>query len=62
MMVGLEADQVLQAQLILEHQGRDQKRIVLEVSDSSMPNVSEKMVRIIQSYTEYVIRVVWKNY
>lgn len=62
MMVGLKAERALQALDILEHQSRGEKRSLCLVSDYSMPNVSEKIVRIILSYTDYVKRVVWKKY
>lgn len=62
MMVGLKAERALQALDILEHQSRDEERSLCLVSDYSMPNVSEKVVRIILSYTDYVNRVVWKKY
>ncbi|MGD9843524.1 MAG: non-hydrolyzing UDP-N-acetylglucosamine 2-epimerase [Steroidobacteraceae bacterium] len=60
MMVGLESDRVLQALAILESQPRGQDRLLRQVSDYSMPNVSDKVLRIIHSYTDYVNRVVWK--
>ena len=62
MMVGLKAERALQALEILEHQSRGEERSLCLVSDYSMPNVSEKVVRIILSYTDYVNRVVWKKY
>jgi UDP-N-acetylglucosamine 2-epimerase (non-hydrolysing) len=62
MMVGLEVERVLQALTILEEQPRGEERLLRQVYDYSMPNVSDKMVRIIQSYTDYVKRVVWKQY
>lgn len=62
MMVGLEVDRVLQGLAILADQSRGEERALRLVSDYSMPNVSEKVVRILHSYTEYVNRVVWKNY
>ncbi|ATF91972.1 UDP-N-acetylglucosamine 2-epimerase [Cedecea neteri] len=62
MMVGLEVERVLQALAILETQPRDQDRLLRQVADYSMPNVSDKVVRIIHSYTDYVKRVVWKEY
>ena len=62
MMVGLTAERVLQALDILEGQGRGNERLLRLVSDYSMPNVSEKVVRIILSYTDYVNRIVWKKY
>jgi len=61
MMVGLELDRVLQALSILETQPRGDARLVGPVADYSMPNVSDKVVRIIHSYTDYVNRVVWKQ-
>lgn len=61
MMVGLETERVLQGLAILESQGRDEERSLRLVSDYSMPNVAEKVVRIIHSYTDYVNRVVWKK-
>ena len=62
MMVGLNPERVLQGIVALEVQKRNPERNFREVIDYSMPNVSEKMVRIILSYTDYVNRVVWKKY
>ncbi len=59
MMVGLNDKRILQGLKILETQKRDDNRTLSQVSDYSMPNVSEKVVRIILSYTDYVNRVVW---
>ena len=61
MMVGLEVERVLQGLAILETQARGDKRDLRLVADYSMPNVSDKVVRIIHSYTDYVNRVVWKK-
>lgn len=57
MMVGLEKERILQGLEVLETQVDDTLR---KVSDYSMPNVSEKVLRIILSYTDYVNRVVWR--
>ncbi len=62
MMVGLEVDRVLQGLAILAGQGRAESRTLRLVDDYSIPNVSEKVVRIVHSYTDYVNRVVWKKY
>jgi len=62
MMTGLGAERVLQALQVLEYQSRGEERSLRLVADYSMPNVSEKIVRIIHSYTDYVNRVVWKKY
>ena len=62
MMVGLELERVLQALSILEQQPTGTERLLRPVYDYSMPNVSDKVVRIIHSYTDYVKRVVWKQY
>ena len=62
MMVGLTAERVLQGLDILERQDRGDKRTLRLVEDYSMPNVAEKVARIILSYTDYVNRVVWKKY
>lgn len=62
MMVGLEIDRVRQGLAILCSQLRGSNRNLCLVADYSMPNVSEKVVRIIHSYTDYVNRVVWKKY
>lgn len=59
MMVGLEWDQIQTALDVLGHQGRDENRLLQVVRDYSIPNVSEKVARIIISYTDYVNRVVW---
>ncbi len=62
MMTGLEVDRVLQGLDILANQGRDEKRDLNIVADYTAPNVSDKVVRIIQSYTDYVNRFVWKKF
>lgn len=62
MMVGLTAERALQGLEILESQARGDTRSLRLVTDYSMPNVSEKVVRIILSYTDYINRVVWKKY
>lgn len=62
MMVGLELERVRQALSILETQPRGEERALRQVVDYSMPNVSDKVVRIIHSYTDYVKRVVWRQY
>jgi UDP-N-acetylglucosamine 2-epimerase (non-hydrolysing) len=62
MMVGLEVDRVRQGLAILAKQPRGSERVIRQVFDYSIPNVSDKVVRIIHSYTDYVNRVVWKKY
>jgi len=62
MMVGLELVRVRQGLTILENQSFGTDRNLHLVGDYSIPNVSEKLVRIIHSYTDYVNRVVWKKY
>nr|WP_218944860.1 MULTISPECIES: UDP-N-acetylglucosamine 2-epimerase (non-hydrolyzing) [unclassified Acinetobacter] len=62
MMVGLTAERILQGLDILDHQPRGEERLLRLVADYSMPNVSEKIARIILSYTDYINRVVWKKY
>jgi UDP-N-acetyl-L-fucosamine synthase len=62
MMVGLEVDRVRQGLTILATQPRGKTRCLRHVTDYNVPNVSDKVLRIIHSYTDYVNRVVWKNY
>ena len=62
MMVGLSSDRILQGLNILFKQEKNKKRIVLPVSDYSKPNVSDKVLRILVSYTDYVKRKVWNEY
>lgn len=62
MMVGLEVERVLQGLALLESQPRGELRGLRLVDDYSMPNVSEKVVRIIHSYRDYVMRTVWRRY
>jgi UDP-N-acetylglucosamine 2-epimerase (non-hydrolysing) len=62
MMVGLEVERVLQGLMILESQASGTERTLRLVADYSMPNVSEKVARILHSYVDYVNRVVWKRY
>ena len=59
-MTGLEPKRVLQALAVVETQPRGEHRLLRQVADYSMPNVSEKVVRILLSYTDYVRRVVWR--
>tara|TARA_R110002012_G_scaffold60400_5_gene158170 strand:- start:13055 stop:14188 length:1134 start_codon:yes stop_codon:yes gene_type:complete len=61
MMVGLNPERILQGLTALEVQERSPKRNFREVSDYTMPNVSEKVVRIIISYVDYINRVVWSK-
>ena len=56
MMVGLKKERILQGLEVLETQAKDTLRLV---EDYSMPNVSDKVLRIILSYTDYINRVVW---
>lgn len=58
MMVGLKVERILQGLEILETQEKSKLRVV---GDYSMPNVSDKVLRVILSYTDYVNRVVWGN-
>jgi UDP-N-acetylglucosamine 2-epimerase (non-hydrolysing) len=62
MMVGLDVKRVRQGLAILQSQARGDQRDLRLVADYSSSNVSEKIVRIIHSYTNYVSRVVWKQY
>lgn len=62
MMVGLATERVRQGLAILDSQLRGTERNLRLVADYSMPNVADKVVRIIHSYTDYVNRVVWKQY
>ena len=61
MMVGLNPERIMQGLAALNAQERSPKRNFREVNDYSMPNVSEKIVRIILSYTDYINRVVWQK-
>jgi UDP-N-acetylglucosamine 2-epimerase (non-hydrolysing) len=61
MMVGLNPERVLQGLIQLESQKRGEETSFRRVADYSMPNVSEKVVRIIISYVDYIKRVVWSE-
>lgn len=61
MMVGLNPERVMQGLVQLQYQERGATRNFRPVSDYSMPNVSDKVVRIILSYTDYIKRVVWSE-
>ena len=62
MMVGMNSERIMQALTQLQQQKTATERNFRQVADYSMPNVSEKVVRIILSYTDYVNRVVWSKY
>jgi UDP-N-acetylglucosamine 2-epimerase len=62
MMVGLNLERIQQALFILNKQSRGKNRDLQIVSDYSIPNVSDKVLRIIYSYTDYINRTVWKKY
>ena len=61
MMVGFNPDRVIQGLIQLQYQRIETKRNFRPVVDYCMPNVSDKVVRIILSYTDYVKRVVWSE-
>jgi UDP-N-acetylglucosamine 2-epimerase (non-hydrolysing) len=61
MMVGLNPERIMQGLVQLQSQKRGAERNFRPVADYSMPNVSDKMVRIILSYTDYIKRVVWSE-
>lgn len=61
MMVGLNSERIMQGLVQLQYQQTGTERNFRKVADYSMPNVSEKMVRIILSYTDYVNRNVWRE-
>ena len=62
MMVGLEVSRIRQGINILNDQTKGSVRLLNQVADYSITNVSDKVVRIIHSYTDYVNRIVWKKY
>ena len=62
MMTGINSERILQAMNILFEQERDEKRTLKLVQDYDVSNVSEKILRIILSYTDYVKRNIWKEY
>lgn len=59
MFTGMNVERIRQALKVLEGQPRGAERLLRQVTDYSMPNVSDKVVRIIISYTDYINRVVW---
>jgi UDP-N-acetylglucosamine 2-epimerase (non-hydrolysing) len=61
MMVGLNPERIMQGLVQLQSQKRGTERNFRPVADYSMPNVSDKMVRIILSYTDYIKRTVWSE-
>ena len=62
MMVGLNPERILQAMTILDQQPHGSSRMIRLVDDYGMPNVSDKVLRIMHSYTDYINRVIWKKY
>jgi len=61
MMVGMNVERVMQGLAVLESQPAGDARLLRAVADYGMPNVSEKVVRILHSYVDYVNQVVWKK-
>ena len=61
MMVGLNPERIFQGLVVLENQQRRELRSLRQVADYSMPNVSDKVLRIIISYIDYIKRTVWKK-
>lgn len=61
MMVGMNTERVMQGLAILESQPAGDRRLLRQVADYGMPNVSEKVVRILHSHVDYVNQVVWRR-
>ena len=61
MLTGFNSDKIKLALKGLDHQGRGEKRTRMLVNYYAMPNVSEKVIRIMVSYTNYIKRVVWQG-
>ncbi len=61
MMVGLNTERILQGLIQLQKQNTGDERNFRMVSDYSIPNVSDKVVRIILGYTDYIKRTVWSE-
>ena len=61
-MTGLQKERIMQSLYVIDKQPRGEQRLIRQVDDYSMPNVSDKVVRIIHSYIDYVNRVTWKKY
>ena len=59
---GLEKDRVIQALNLIENQERGEQRTLNLVHDYDVSNVSEKVIRILYSYRDYIMREVWKEY
>jgi UDP-N-acetylglucosamine 2-epimerase (non-hydrolysing) len=62
MMVGLHRERIFQAITLLEQEGDAGQNDLRIVADYQIPNVSEKVIRILHSYTDYINRTVWKKY
>jgi len=60
-MVGMNIERIMQGLKVLDTQKRSEERTLRLVGDYSMPNVSDKVIRIILSYTDYIKRVVWQE-
>jgi len=60
-MVGLEIERIRQGLMVLQTQTRANDRMLSLVQDYNVPNVSDKILRIIYSYVDYINRVVWKK-
>jgi UDP-N-acetyl-L-fucosamine synthase len=61
MMVGLNPERIVQGLVQLQYQQTGEERNFRPVGDYSMPNVSDKVVRIILGYTDYIKRTVWSE-
>lgn len=61
MMVGMNVERVMQGLAVLESQPVGDERVLRQVADYAMPNVSDKVVRILHSYVDYVNQVVWNK-
>lgn len=61
MLTGMNQERIFQAINILNDQQRGESRMIRKVADYDAPNVSDKVVRIVQSYTDYVKKKVWKT-